>query len=159
MASKAELRREIAALGEELGAELPDLEPMNHADLSALLQDLKVHKDSSDDAGESAEEAVFGDANPDFAVESSSPPVLRGPLPIDGAASGDLGGPPPPPPPEPPARKYEFQVAPGHAVVCERGNLGPGKELRLSDFSQDPDEAREALQRHLDAGRILHNRG
>lgn len=80
--------------------------------------------------------AVSGEAPPEEPPAGGPPPVQ----PHNAAEPKELGGPPPPAPPPAPPLRYPYQVAPGKSLVCYRGVLGEGEEIRPSDVSGGADQ-------------------
>jgi len=82
-------------------------------------------------------------------LEKAAPPEPPAPpAPVNGAVdSRSLGGPPDPKPPEAPPVLFPFQIAPGKSIVCSRGVLGPGEEIRPKDVSGGVEQLEELVDR------------
>jgi hypothetical protein len=109
-------------------------------------EEARAKKADSNDAPRAESTAPVSESS----VSASPPPSPATRPPVDGAAQDSLGGPPPPkPPPTPRKPRFPYSVAAGKAITSPRGVLGPGDEVRLSDFSDGQKQLDYLVERGL----------
>lgn len=127
MATKQELIEEAQEFAKELGVEA-QTDGLNHSELTALVADLEKRFDAKLEGTESEPAAEATKVEPDALKAKPARP------PVDGAGGDSVGG--PPPKAKPAAQgSAPYVIAPGKSLVCRRGVLGPGDEIRASDVS------------------------
>lgn len=130
MASKAELREEITALSVELGAEIPPIHDMKHAELTELRDSLKA--------------GAADDVDDDDDEDSVTPPTPPTPAPPPAAPAASTAR----PRAERPRSRYV--VAAGVTISDGRRDIGPGKPVLAADVGGE-----QSLREHVERGHVI----
>lgn len=143
MPSNRELTNEAQELAQTLGVDA-DTRGLNNAGLSDLVSGLRaeLHKRGGQqlvNSGTEQSEPVDSETDrgpTSDTVPDTSPP----PEPLDGSVGPYVGGDPVPRKSKFKKPKHPFYVLDGKSIVVHRGVLGPGDEVKASDFANGEEQ-------------------